>query len=227
MNDVLNYLSIIISLLALGISYITSKNEKQYYQKSYSFDKQKEVIRIQEKRIDDVIARLNSRSSLIPFFNLALNDEDIKVIKNGKENKLILNINIINIGKESAANIMICPCNDNEDTSYYFKNNGRIDENYAVYDYLDNYYAFPKQCVRFSISTKLGEKESRGNISFKIKFTDLIGNVYEQEFYFIYGPLNGPEANSNYYFSRESYSNMPLLVESNIKNFEDKYNEQV
>lgn len=66
MNDVLNYLSIIISLLALGISYITSKNEKQYYQKSYSFDKQKEVIRIQEKRIDDVIARLNSRSSLIP-----------------------------------------------------------------------------------------------------------------------------------------------------------------
>jgi len=218
MNDVLNYLSIIISLLALGISYITSKNEKQYYQKSYSFDKQKEVIRIQEKRIDDVIARLNSRSSLIPFFNLALNDEDIKVIENGKENKLILNINIINIGKESAANIMICPCNDNEDTSYYFKNNGRIDENYAVYDYLDNYYAFPKQCVRFSISTKLGEKESRGNISFKIKFTDLIGNVYEQEFYFIYGPLNGPEANSNYYFSRESYSNMPLLVESNIKN---------
>lgn len=227
MNDVLNYLSIIISLLALGISYITSKNEKQYYQKSYSFDKQKEVIRIQEKRIDDVIARLNSRSSLIPFFNLALNDEDIKVIENGKENKLILNINIINIGKESAANIMICPCNDNEDTNCYFKNNGRIDENYAVYDYLDNYYAFPKQCVRFSISTKLSEKASRGNISFRLRFTDLIGNVYEQEFYFIYGPLNNPEANSNYNFIRESYSNMRLLVESNIKNFEDKYNEQV
>lgn len=223
MNNVLNYLSIIISLLALGISYITSKNEKQYYQKSYSFDQQKEVIRIKEKRIDDVITRLNSRSSLMPFFNLALNDEDIKVIKNGKENKLILNINIINIGKESAANIMICPCNDNEDTNCYFKNNGRIDENYAVYDYLDNYYAFPKQCVKFSISTKL----DRGNISFKIRFTDLIGNVYEQEFYFIYGPLTDPEANSNYCFSRESYSNMPLLVESNIKNLEDKFNEQV
>ncbi|WP_294796187.1 hypothetical protein [uncultured Fenollaria sp.] len=223
MNDVLNVLPIIISIGALVVSYITSKNEKQYYQKSYYFDKQKEIIRIKEKRIDDIIARLNSRSSLIPFFNLALNDKDIKVIKNGKENKLILNINIINIGKETAANIMICPCNDNEDTNCYFKNNGRIDENYAVYDYLDNYYAFPKQCVKFSISTKL----DRGNISFKLRFTDLIGNVYEQEFYFIYGPLTDSEANLNYNFSRESYSNMPLLVESNIKNFEDKYNEQV
>lgn len=223
MNDVLNYLPIIISIGALVISFITYRNEKQYYQKSYFFDKQKEVIRIQEKIIDDVIVRLNSRSSLVPFFNLALNDEDIKVIKNNKEHRLILNINIINIGKESAANIMLYPYNNNEDTNCYFRNNGRIDENYAVYDYLDNYYAFPKQCVKFSISTKL----DRGNISFKIRFTDLIGNVYEQEFYFIYGPLTDPEANSNYCFSRESYSNMPLLVESNIKNLEDKFNEQV
>lgn len=242
MNYALIFLPIIISLLALVVSYITYKNEKQYYQKSYSFDKQKEVIRIQEKRIEDVIAILNSRSSLIPFFNLALNDEDIKVIENDKKAKLILNINIINIGKESAANIMLCPCNDNEDKNYYFKNNGHIDENYSIHDYLDNYYAFPKQCVRFSISTKLAEKDSseidsseidsskidsRGNISFKIKFTDLIGNVYEQEFYFIYGPLKDSKDDSSYHFSRESYSNMPLLVESNIKNLKGRFNEQV
>lgn len=227
MNDVLNYLTIIISIGALVVSFITYKNEKQYYKKSYSFDKQKEVIRIQEKKIDDVIARLNSRSSLIPFFNLALNDEDIKMINDGTEDELILSINIINIGKETAANIMLCPFNDNDDIKSYFKNNGRIDENYFVYEYLDNYYALSKQSVRFSISTKPGESDSRGNISFKIRFTDLIGNVYEQEFYFIYGPLTDPEANSNYCFCRESYSNMPLLVESNIKNLEDKFNEQV
>lgn len=51
--------------------------------------------------------KLNSRSNLIPFFHIVLDDSKIEKIEG--EKKIKLTIGIINIGKEAANNIVIYP----------------------------------------------------------------------------------------------------------------------
>ena len=103
---------IIISGLSLIFSVITgyknSKNEKKlevYRQKQNDFEDYKEKVRQQEKQYDLIIQKIEQRSTLVPYFQLYLNDADITF----DSDKIILKIQIINIGKESATNVQLCP----------------------------------------------------------------------------------------------------------------------
>ena len=93
---------IIISGLSLIFSVITgyknSKNEKKlevYRQKQNDFEDYKEKVRQQEKQYDLIIQKIEQRSTLVPYFQLYLNDADITF----DSDKIILKIQIINIGK--------------------------------------------------------------------------------------------------------------------------------
>ena len=108
-----DWLPIIIAALSLAMSIITNKkNSKQngeYREKMQEFEIEKENIRQRERKIDEMFMQLNSRSNLIPYFHLILDDSKIeKITLNGSE-QIKLVIGLINIGKESATNIMIFP----------------------------------------------------------------------------------------------------------------------
>ena len=194
------------------MSIITNrKNSKQNCEsrkKIQEFEIEKEAIRQQERKTDEIFMQLNSRSNLIPYFHLILDDSKIeKKTYNGHE-EIKLVIGLMNIGKESATNIMIHPMG--EGLKNYLETSNERENSYYIHDYLSQYFAFPKDSVTFSIVKEI-PKENGGKVNnfikFKIRFRDLLGNLYEQEFKFGYDNyiVNG--------FNLNSYSGVPCLIE--------------
>lgn len=220
MNNVFEILAVFVSFISFVLSSFAYKETKNNNQKTLSFDKQKELVRRQEKRLDDVISRLNSRSNFIPFFSLELDNKNIIFEQRENEKHLVITIKLRNIGKESASNIMLYAYPKVGELNYYFKDNAVVSDKYNIEDYLNKYYAFPKQCIRFTLSRKLEGFETFGNISFRIKFNDLIGNTYMQTFNFKFGSVD----KSLCEFSRNNYSSQAELIESNLSETDDEQN---
>ncbi|HIR53484.1 MAG TPA: hypothetical protein IAB39_08850 [Candidatus Onthovicinus excrementipullorum] len=207
-----DWLPIIIAALSLIFSSTTSKkNNKQnnlYREKMREFEIEKEKIRRQEREIDEIFMQLNSRSNLIPYFHLILDDSKIEKITHNGSEQIKLVIGLINIGKESASNIMIYPMG--KGLNNYFETLNEEENSYFIYDYLSQYFALPKECVTFSIVKEI-PKDNDGKVinfvKFKIRFKDLLGNLYEQEFKFGYDNyiLNG--------FNLNNSSSVPCLIE--------------
>lgn len=206
------WLSIIVAALSLIFSITTNmKNNKQnnkYREKLQEFEIEKEKIRRQEREIDKIFMKLNSRSNLIPYFHLILDDSKTeKITLNGSE-RINLVIGLMNIGKESATNIMIHPMEKGLEN--YFEILNEKENSYFISEYLSQYFALPKECVTFSIIKEI-PKDNDGKIvnfiKFKIRYKDLLGNLYEQEFRFGYDNyiVNG--------FNLNSFSSVPYLIE--------------
>ncbi len=207
-----DWLLIIISVLSLIVSMITNKkNSKQNYEyreKVQEFENQKEIIRQRERKIDEIFMQLNSRSDLIPYFHLILDDSKIEKITISGSEYIKLVIELMNIGKESATNIMLSPMGKGLES--YFETLYEKENSYFIHDYLSRYFALPKDSVIFSI-VKAIPKDNDGKIAnfikFKIRFRDLIGNLYEQEFKLGYDNwiVNG--------FNLNNSSSVPYLIE--------------
>lgn len=121
MIDVLkDLLPMVISIIAIIVSVImNNKNkiqEQNYNNIMINLEEQKIVLHSQERRTDELFMKLNSRSNLISFFQIVLDDSKIENIEGDK--KIKLTIGIRNIGKESANNIMLYPMEDK--TKNYF-----------------------------------------------------------------------------------------------------------
>ena len=207
-----DWLTIIIAALYLIMSIITNKkNSKQnceYREKMQEVEFEKEKIHQRERKIDEMFMQLNSRSNLIPYFHLILDDSKIeKIIHNGSR-QIKLVIGLINIGKESATNIMLFPMG--EGLENYLETLYEKENSYFIHDYLSQNFALFKENVTFSIVKEI-PKDNDGKIAnfikFKIRFRDLIGNLYEQEFEFGYDNyvVNG--------FNLKSSSSVPYLIE--------------
>ena len=207
-----DWLTIIIAALSLIMSIITNKkNSKQnceYREKMQEVEFEKEKIHQRERKIDEMFMQLNSRSNLIPYFHLILDDSKIeKIIHNGSR-QIKLVIGLINIGKESATNIMLFPMG--EGLENYLETLYEKENSYFIHDYLSQNFALFKENVTFSIVKEI-PKDNDGKIAnfikFKIRFRDLIGNLYEQEFDFGYDNyvVNG--------FNLKSSSSVPYLIE--------------
>lgn len=198
-----------ISMLASIASIIVSRrNTNKTNAQSAEFEIQKIKTHEQERNIDEIYMRLNSRSSLIPYFHLVLDDTKIVRTTQNHSERIKLEIGLINIGKESASNVMIHPiCNGLEN---YFESTCKKTDKYFIYEYLNQNFAFPREVVFFSITRDIPDNEEKivDFVRFKIRFRDLLGNLYEQEFQFGFDTylLNG--------FSLESYSSTPTLVEN-------------
>ena len=216
MENIINllhdWLSIIIAALSLIFSITTSKkNNKQskiYREKMQELEIEKEKIRRKEREIDEIFMQLNSRSNLIPYFHLILDNSKIEKITHNNSEQIKLVIDLINIGKESASNITIHPMG--KEFENYIETLNEKENSYFIYDYLSQYFALPKECITFSIVKKI-PKDNNGKIinfiKFKIRFKDLLGNLYEQEFKFSYDNciVNG--------FSLNNFSSVPYLIE--------------
>ena len=207
-----DWLTIIIAALSLIMSIITNKkNSKQnceYREKMQEVEFEKEKIHQRERKIDEMFMQLNRCCILIPFFHLILDDSKIeKIIHNGSR-QIKLVIGLINIGKESATNIMLFPMG--EGLENYLETLYEKENSYFIHDYLSQNFALFKENVTFSIVKEI-PKDNDGKIAnfikFKIRFRDLIGNLYEQEFEFGYDNyvVNG--------FNLKSSSSVPYLIE--------------
>lgn len=205
-----DWLPMVISIIAIIVSVkMNNKNkiqEQNYNNSMLNLEEQKNALHSQERRTDELFMKLNSRSNLIPFFHIVLDDSKIEKIEG--EKKIKLTIGIINIGKEAANNIEIYPMGNGLEN--YFVTVNEQHNNYFLCDYLSKYYAMSGDLVEFSLMKEI-PLENGGKINnfirFKVRFKDLLGNLYEQEFEFGY---------DNYLvkgYNLKNSSSIPLLKE--------------
>lgn len=205
-----DWLPMVISIIAIIVSVkMNNKNkiqEQNYNNSMLNLEEQKNALHSQERRTDELFMKLNSRSNLIPFFHIVLDDSKIEKIEG--EKKIKLTIGIINIGKEAANNIVIYPMGNGLEN--YFVTVNEQHNSYFLCDYLSKYYAISGDLVEFSLMKEI-PLENKGKINnfirFKVRFKDLLGNLYEQEFEFGY---------DNYLvkgYNLKNSSSVPLLIE--------------
>lgn len=190
--DVATWIPIVISIISLIYTIISNYcsakrlkqaekiNEENYNWKK-NFDIYKEENRQKDILIQNLLSEQNTRASIIPYFNVVLKDNRIKK----EENSLILEIGFMNIGKESATNIQLSPKFPDKGLQGYFDSEGYPKKQYYIYKYLSQYHAAAREEVTFKIKVDLKNGEKINDfLKFKIKYSDLIGNEYEQEFRF-------------------------------------------
>lgn len=207
------WLPIVISIIAIVLSAINNKNNRIQEIKNretmLNLEEQKKALHLQERRTDELFMKLNSRVNLIPFFHLALDDTKIEKIQDNK--KIKLTIGIINIGKEAATNIMIYPMG--KGLRNYVVTINEEHNSYFLHDYLSKYYALPRELVEFSLIKEIpiaNGGKINNFVKFKIRFKDILGNLYEQEFTFGYDNYIVKGYNLN------NFTNIPVLIEENI-----------
>lgn len=146
-----------------------------------NFDIYKEENRQKNILIQNLLSEQNTRTSIIPYFNVVLKDNRIKKEKNS----LILEIGFMNIGKESATNVQLSPKFPDKGLQGYFDSEVYPKKQYYIYDYLSQYYAAAREEITFKIKVNFKNGEKINDfLKFKIRYSDLIGNEYEQEFRF-------------------------------------------
>ncbi|HGH8839108.1 TPA: hypothetical protein ACJOTB_001836 [Streptococcus pyogenes] len=192
------WLPILISLITLIYTILnnnklnkrTKKNEesnKLNEQWKKDFEIYKEEIRQKDMINTKLLTEISTRASIVPYFNIVLNDNRIKRDKDS----LILEVGLINIGKESATNIQLDPLYPEKKLEGYFISKAYPGKQYHIYEYLSQYYAMATEEVTFKIGLNLPEgKEMSDFLNFRIKYEDLIGNTYHQEFRFGFYMIN-------------------------------------
>lgn len=198
--DLSNWIAAIAVVLSgIGI-YLSYKNHRiTRLWESYKENKRQSE---QEEQMND--AKNTSRVSLIPYFHLLL-DQDIYIKNISGEENLILPISLINVGRETATNIQLVQMTKSEGLDSYFKTNGREKGLHSISDYIDKQYAFIGELIHFTACCKKHDRAY--SVFFKVRFNDLVGRTYEQDFRFLYC----------FHFSKEftmnHTSNLPICID--------------
>lgn len=207
-STMINWTPIVISALSLAFgifnSFSTKKNAKIIRKEQRYFDRYKDQKHHKEKEFELKLQQIDSRSQIIPYFVLSLDDDGLKVLNHRK----IIELSLINIGKESAINIRLSPWDEIICPSIYFVTTSVDQHNHHIYKYLDKTFAMPQNKISLAICVDDQAESVSNRVQFKIQYSDLIGRTYEQEFSFRYsykGFING--------FHLERYSKTPKLIE--------------
>ena len=174
--DIATWITIVISVISLIYTIIRNYYSNKRLKRA---EKINEENRHKDILIKNLLSDQNIRASIIPYFNIVLEDNKIK----NEKNSLILEIGFINIGKESATNIQLSPKFPDEGLQGYIYSEGYPKKVYYINEYLSQYYATTREKVTFKVKVDLKNGEKINDfLRFKIKYSDLIGNEYEQEF---------------------------------------------
>ncbi len=102
---------------------------------------------------------------------------------------MVVELFLINVGRESATNIGLVPMREGKyNNQIYFDVDFVTNDTptHGVYEYFSEYFTMPGDSISLKISENLTNKQKLYFINFKIQFQDLINRVYEQEFKFGY-----------------------------------------
>ncbi|WP_404457186.1 hypothetical protein [Oceanobacillus kapialis] len=197
-----------IALFAFVVSgigiYLSYKNHRS----TREWEFYKENIRQKEQEVQEFYSKNNSRVSLIPYFHLLL-DKEIHIKNISDEENLILPISLVNVGRETATNVQLVQMSNIDELGGYFKTDGIQNDSHFIRHYIEKKYAFIGESISFTAGCKKHDRAC--NVSFKIKFNDLVGRTYEQSFRFLYCFPHSKE------FTMNHTSNIPICIEDNDK----------
>lgn len=200
-SDWIAFFALIVSAVGIYLSYKNQKTTREW-------DFYKEEMKQTEQAKQNYYTKNNSRINLMPHFHLLL-DKEIGVEKNSDEEIFVLPISLINVGRENATNIRLVPMLEDETSTHYFKTGNLHGELHGIRDYIDKQYAIIGEAINFTTSCKKHDKSL--NVFFKIRFDDIAGRTYEQDFRFLYCFQISNKITMNH------TSNLPICIDDNDK----------
>lgn len=185
----------IVSLISVISSIAIARSSDKKHVSTIDWEKYKEEERkrelIERKRAEEN----NRRVSLMPYFHLSIN-EDIFLKGNISDELIIIPVSLENLGKESATNVSLISFKPDDDSlDNYFRTSGLKDNIHYVHDYFHKHFARPGELVSFSACCEKHDKAY--DVYFKLGFTDLVGNSYEQKFRIQYWFRNSAKISIN------------------------------
>ena len=177
------------------------KMEKEARQLDQNFkDFQMEFSKYQQQT-NELQFSIENRSDLIPYFHLNRTESHIEY--DSKQN-LFVKIYLTNVGRGTATNIATYPSSSDENgNNIYFITDPRLtnEATHSFHDYFSENFAIPNASISLEISEIAKKKKQIYFLKFKIKFSDVIGREYEQEFRFCYDNqlVHGINQNSTSY----------------------------
>ena len=128
---------------------------------------------------------IENQSNLKPYFHINRTKSCIEYDSN---KKLYVKLYLTNVGRGTATNIMTREMKkDSNGTSIYFDQVPSLERmTHGFHNYFSENFAIPNESINLEIFEIENNEEQNYFIEFKIKFSDVIGREYEQEFKFGY-----------------------------------------
>lgn len=205
-SDWIAFIAFVVSAYGIYLSYKQNKT-------TIEWDFYKQELQQAEQAKQNYYTKNISRINLMPHFHLLLNKE-IEVVPRGKDEEiLVLPISLINVGRENATNIQIAPISDDGISSHYFKTDKLDGEHHDIRNYIDKQYAMIGETINFTVGCN--KHDQALNVFFKIRFDDIVGRTYEQNFRFLYG------YNVSNEFTMNHTSYLPKCIDEQDKTIEN------
>lgn len=186
---IISGLALILSIASFAYGRKDKRDENSYNESMREFEEEKENIRQLERKSDIMENRLNLVSTLMPYFDLRLKKKNFIITNIEGKLKIKMFIELCNIGKDTAVNFMLYPYY--EGCMVYFKKTNGLENELSICDYIDKNSAKVGEFIIFSATREIPFSDKIEDfVNFKVRYNDLIGNVYEQEFEFGYDNYN-------------------------------------
>ncbi|HEM6309129.1 hypothetical protein ACEE44_08950 [Streptococcus sp. 32226D021BW] len=154
-----------------------------------------------QQQTNELQFSIENRSDLIPYFHLNRTESHIEY---DSQQNIFVKIYLTNVGRGTATNITTCPISkDTSGNNIYFIIDPRLtnEATHCFHDYFSENFAIPNSSISLEISEIAKNKNQSYFLKFKIRFSDVIGREYEQEFRFGYDNqiVHGINQNSTSY----------------------------
>ncbi|CEW52924.1 hypothetical protein [Streptococcus pneumoniae] len=128
---------------------------------------------------------IENQSNLKPYFHINRTKSCIEYDSN---KKLYVKLYLTNVGRGTATNIMTREMrNDSNGNTIFFDQVPSLGKvTHGFHDYFSENFAIPNESINLEIFEIENNEEQIYFIEFKIKFSDVIGREYEQQFRFGY-----------------------------------------
>lgn len=128
---------------------------------------------------------IENQSNLKPYFHINRTKSCIEYDSN---KKLYVKLYLTNVGRGTATNIMTREMKkDSNENSIYFDQVPSLGKvTHGFHNYFSENFAIPNESIDLKICEIENNEKQNYFIKFKIKFSDVIGREYEQEFKFGY-----------------------------------------
>lgn len=171
--------------------------EKKVREQEEAFRRFQKDFNVYSQTVNEMQFEIENRSNLIPYFHINRTKSTIDYNSDGN---LYVKLYLTNTGRGTAVNIRTCPIDkDYRNKNIYFLTDPKysVENTHGFHDYFSENFAVPNESIKIEIIELERNDKQLYFIKFKIRFDDVMGREYEQEFRFGYDNYIVNDINQN------------------------------
>ncbi|MDN5027063.1 hypothetical protein PCY12_07020 [Streptococcus sp. SPS1] len=199
-SDKVAFIALVISLITGFFTFFSNRkkqkddDKRQKAQNAFNKEAQEKLSDFQDFQksfseyqqiTNELQFSIENQSNLKPYFHINRTKSCIEYDSN---KKLYVKLYLTNVGRGTATNIMTREMrNDSNGNTIFFDQVPSLGKvTHGFHNYFSENFAIPNESINLEICELANNQKQIYFIEFKIKFSDVIGREYEQQFRFAY-----------------------------------------